>query len=257
MKEVLKIIVDLFVENGFVMAFLVVGVIAMFSNFISAKVTRGRIHASAIAIFLGLILAYIGGKFAGGSKGLSDVTVFTGIGVLGGSALRDFTIISTAHGAKLSEIKKSGLVGVISLFLGVVLTFIIGVLVAFAFGYRDAASVTTIAAGAVTFIVGPVTGAAVGASSAVIAISIATGVFKSIAVMLLTPMLAKKIGLNTPSAAMVFGGLMGTTSGVSAGLAATDPELVPYGAMTATFYTGLGCLLCPSILYMLVQIILP
>ena len=28
-----------------------------------------------------------------------------------------------------------------------------------------------------------------------------------------------------------------------AGLAATDPKLVPYGAMTATFYTGLGCLL--------------
>ena len=128
---------------------------------------------------------------------------------------------------------------------------------AIGFGYKDAASVTTIAAGAVTFIVGPVTGAAVGASSAVIAISIATGVFKSIAVMLLTPMLAKKIGLNSPSAAMVFGGLMGTTSGVSAGLAATDPELVPYGAMTATFYTGLGCLLCPSVLYFLVQIFLP
>ena len=254
MKEVLNIIVDLFVNNGFVMAFLIVGIVAMFANFISAKVTRGRIHPSAIAIFLGLILAYIGGKVAGGSKGLSDITVFTGIGV---SVLRDFTIISTAHGAKLSEIKKSGLVGIISLLLGVVLTFIIGVLVAIAFGYKDAASVTTIAAGAVTFIVGPVTGAAVGASSAVIAISIATGVFKSIAVMLLTPMLAKKIGLNTPSAAMVFGGLMGTTSGVSAGLAATDPELVPYGAMTATFYTGLGCLLCPSVLYFLVQIFLP
>lgn len=28
--------------------------------------------------------------------------------------------------------------------------------------------------------------------------------------------------------AMVFGGLMGTTSGVTAGLAATDPKLVPY-----------------------------
>ncbi len=257
MKEVLNIIVDLFVKNGFVMAFLIVGIIAMFSNFVSTKVTRGRIHASAIAIFFGLILAYVGGRIAGGSKGLADVTMFAGIGVLGGSSLRDFAIISTAYGAKLSEIKKSGLIGVISLFLGVVLTFIIGALVAFAFGYRDAASVTTIAAGAVTFIVGPVTGAAVGASSAVVAISIATGVFKSIAVMLLTPMLAKKIGLKTPSSAMVFGGLMGTTSGVSAGLAATDPELVPYGAMTATFYTGLGCLLCPSVLYFLVKIFLP
>jgi hypothetical protein len=34
-----------------------------------------------------------------------------------------------------------------------------------------------------------------------------------------------------------------------AGLAATDTRLVPYGAMTATFYTGLGCLLGPSILF--------
>ena len=37
--------------------------------------------------------------------------------------------------------------------------------VAFAFGYRDAVSVTTIGAGAVTYIVGPVTGAALGAAS--------------------------------------------------------------------------------------------
>ena len=35
----------------------------------------------------------------------------------------------------------------------------------------------------------------------------------------------------------------------AAGLAATDPKLVPYGAMTATFYTGIGCLLGPSILF--------
>ena len=39
---------------------------------------------------------------------------------------------------------------------------------------------------------------------------------------------------------------------VAAGLAATDPKLVPYGAMTATFYTGVGCLLAPSVLYLLV-----
>lgn len=29
---------------------------------------------------------------------------------------------------------------------------------------------------------------------------------------------------------MIYGGLMGTTSGVAGGLAATDPKLVPYGA---------------------------
>ena len=257
MNALANIFVELFVDNAFVMSFLIIGIIAMFSNFVSAKVTRGRIHASAIAIFIGLILAYIGGKVSGGSKGLADVTVFTGIGILGGSSLRDFTIISTSYGAKFSEIKKCGLAGVIALLIGVIGTFIVGALIAFAFGYKDAASVTTIAAGTVTFVVGPVTGAAVGASSAVIAISIAAGVFKSISVMLLTPVVAKKIGLTTPSAAMVFGGLMGTTSGTSAGLAATDPKLVPYGAMVATFYTGLGCLLCPSVLYFLVKIFLP
>jgi hypothetical protein len=41
-----------------------------------------------------------------------------------------------------------------------------------------------------------------------------------------------------------------TTSGVAGGLAATDPKLVPYGAMTATFYTGVGCLLAPSLLFL-------
>jgi malonate transporter MadM subunit len=55
---------------------------------------------------------------------------------------------------------------------------------------------------------------------------------------------------------MIYGGIMGTTSGVAAGLAATDEKLVPYGALTATFYTGLGCLLCPSILFYIINLIL-
>ena len=256
MKEILRIFTELFIDNAFVMSFLLVGIISLFSNFVSAKITRGKIHTSAIAIFIGLILAYVGGKMTGGSKGLSDVSIFAGIGILGSSSLRDFTIVATSFGAKLSEIKKCGVVGIVSLLTGVILTYIIGALISVAFGYTDAASVATIAAGTVTFVVGPVTGAAVGASSTVIAISIAAGVFKSIAVMLVTPLIAKKIGLTTPGAAMVFGGLMGTTSGVSAGLAATDPKLVPYGAMTSTFYTGLGCLLCPSVLYSLTRLFL-
>ncbi|WP_233722229.1 hypothetical protein [Nesterenkonia massiliensis] len=63
------------------------------------------------------------------------------------------------------------------------------------------------------------------------------------------PVASPLIGLNNPKSAMAYGGLMGTTSGVAAGLAATDKRLVPYGAMTATFYTGLGCLLGPSVFY--------
>jgi malonate transporter MadM subunit len=74
-------------------------------------------------------------------------------------------------------------------------------------------------------------------------------VVKTIVATIGTPLIAKTIGLDNPHSALVFGGLIGTTSGVTAGLAATDPKLVPYGALTATFYTGLGCLLCPSVFY--------
>ena len=123
-------------------------------------------------------------------------------------------------------------------------------------GYPDPKSMTTIGAGACTYIVGPVTGAAIGADSDVIAISIATGVIKSIVTTIATPFFAKQMGLDNPNTAMVFGGMIGTTSGVAAGLAATDPKLVPYGALTATFYTGLGVLLCPSILYYLTGLII-
>ena len=41
--------------------------------------------------------------------------------------------------------------------------------------------------------------------------------------------------------------------GTWGGLAATDPKLVPYGALTATFHTGIGCLVGPSLLYFAVR----
>ncbi len=121
------------------------------------------------------------------------------------------------------------------------------------FGYTDPVDITTIGAGTVTFLVGPVTGTALGASSEIMALSIAAGLVKSILVMVATPLMAPYVGLNNPKSAMIFGGLMGTNSGVAAGLAAVDPKLVPYGAMTATFYTGLGCLLAPSVLFLLIR----
>jgi malonate transporter MadM subunit len=85
------------------------------------------------------------------------------------------------------------------------------------------------------------------------ALSIATGVIKAILVMITTPMAARFMRLRTPRSAMVFGGLAGTVSGVSAGLAATDRSLVPYGSLVATFHTGLGCLLGPSLLFFAVK----
>ena len=235
--------------NGMITAFLFSGIIMFLANQISEKLTRGRIHSSAVAIFLGLVAAYIGGLITGGEKGLADIAVFSGLSFLGGSMLRNFTIVASSYGAKLSEVKKAGPVGFLSLFVGIASSYTMGAVVAVAFGYRDAVSVATIAAGAVTFVVGPVTGQTLGASSTVIALSVAAGLIKTIFIMVLTPFVAKHVGITNPKMAMIYGGLVGSTSGVSTGLAAYNPELVPYGTMIATFYSGFGCLLCPSLLY--------
>ncbi|MEB0165328.1 malonate transporter subunit MadM, partial [Glaciimonas sp. CA11.2] len=193
------------------------------------------------------------GLHTGGEKGLADISLFSGIGLMGGAMLRDFAIVATAFEVQATEARKAGLIGVVSLLLGTIVPFIVGASVAYAFGYSDAVSMTTIGAGAITYIVGPVTGAAIGASSDVMALSIATGLLKAIMVMVGTPIAARFLGLKTPRSAMVFGGLAGTVSGVSAGLAATDRRLVPYGALVATFHTGIGCLLGPSVLYFAVK----
>jgi len=234
-------------------AFVVVGIVVWASYRLSDVLSKGRFHGSAIAIILGLLLAYLGGLITGGEKGLADIAVFTGIGVLGGAMFRDFAIVATAFGADLEDFKKSGSVGMLSIVLGVVLSFAVGALVAVAFGYTDPVDISTIGAGAATYIVGPVTGTALGAGSEVIALSVGAGLVKSILVMVGTPLVARHIGLNNTKSAMIYGGLMGTTSGVAGGLAATDPRLVPYGALTATFYTGMGCLLAPSLLYLIVR----
>ncbi len=239
--------------NALIVAFTVVGLTVYLSYMISKRLTYGRIHGSAIAILLGLVAAYFAGLETEGQRGVADIGVLAGVGIMGGGMMRDFGIVATAFGVQFSELSKSGLAGIVSIFSGVLASFLVGAIVAVSFGYTDPESITTIGAGAVTYIVGPVTGTAIGASSDVIALSVAAGVVKSILVMIGTPMVASKIGLNNPHSAMVFGGLMGTTSGVAGGLAATDPRLVPYGALTATFYTGVGCLLGPSILYFSVR----
>lgn len=249
----MDILETVFVRNSLLVAFAVVGLTIWISYLLADKFTHGRIHGSAIAITLGLIAAYFGGKLTGGNAGVADLTLLGGIGLMGGGMMRDFAIVATAFGVKIGELKKAGLAGVISIFAGVIVSFFVGALVALAYGYTDPVAITTIGAGAATYIVGPVTGSALGASSDIIALSVAAGLVKSILVMIGTPMVAKYIGLNNPQSAMVFGGLMGTTSGVAAGLAATDPKLVPYGAMTATFYTGVGCLLGPSVLFFIIR----
>ena len=243
-------IAELLAKNGLVFAFVVVGVVMWVSYQLSDRLSAGRLHGSAVAIIIGLVLAWIGGTMTGGTKGIADVPLFAGIGLMGGAMLRDLAIVSTAYGVDMQEIRKAGAAGVASLILGICVSFIVGAAVAAAFGYTDAVSMATIGGGAATYIVGPVTGTALGASSEVIALSVAAGLLKAVLVMIGTPFVAPLIGLNNPKSAMAFGGLMGTTSGVAGGLAATDKRLVPYGAMTATFYTGLGCLMGPSLIYL-------
>jgi malonate transporter MadM subunit len=209
----LHMIEHVFIEQSLVAAFAVIGAVMWLSLAISKRFTAGRVHGSAIAIVTGLALAYAGGLMTGGQKGLADVPVFAGIGLMGGAMLRDFAIVATAFEVDVVEARKAGLLGVFSLGLGTILPFIVGVMVALAFGYSDAVSVTTIGAGAITYIVGPVTGAALGADSTVMALSIATGVLKAVIVMVGTPL----------------------------------------GALTATFHTGIGCLVGPSIFYLVMR----
>ncbi|WP_193072957.1 malonate transporter subunit MadM [Brevibacterium sp. FME37] len=240
-------------DNDLVVAFALVGLVMVVAILISKVLTRGKFQASAIAIILGLVLAYIGGVATGGENGLADLSLFSGVGLMGGGMLINLAIVATGFGASFDEMKKSGLGGIIALVLGVVLSFVIGAVIAWFFGYRDPVDLTTIGAGTATYIVGPVTGAALGAGSGVIALSVGAGLVKSVLTMVATPFVAKYIGLNNPRSAIVFGGLLGTTSGVTAGLAATDKRLVPYGAMTSTFYTGLGLLMAPSVLFFAVK----
>ena len=251
----MKIIANILIENNFVMSFLLVATGMLLSEMISKHIFRKKIPASAVAVIVGLVAAYIGGIITGGSKGLSDISIFSGLAILGGSSIRDFAIISTAYGASPENLRKSGLAGIISLFIGIIYAFFTGTVMCVIFDYTDPVDIATISSGAVSFIVGAVTGSTLCASSDVIALAIAIGLVKAIVVMILTPLIAKYIGLNNYKTAMVYGGIIGTTVGVSAGLAATDQKLVPYGSMTATFYTGLSCLICPTILYKIITIL--
>ena len=66
----------------------------------------------------------------GGQKGIADVALFSGVGVLGSSMFRDFTIVSTAFGADIQELKRCGKAGIIALVGGVTLSYVIGMLLA-------------------------------------------------------------------------------------------------------------------------------
>src|SRR5262249_55398931 len=127
----------LFAEHGLVAAFALVGVVMWISYGLSKWLTFGRIHGSAIAIVLGLVLAYVGGAVTGGKNGIADIPIFAGMGLMGGAMLRDFAIVATAFEVDVDQAKRAGALGAIALTIGTILPFIVGAVVAVAFGYTD------------------------------------------------------------------------------------------------------------------------
>ncbi len=123
MEQLTKILTSNFTSNALITAFVVVGIVCWVAAWISTHVFRGKIHSSAIAIAAGLLLAWLGGELTGGKKGLSDITLFSGIALMGGGMFRDFAIIATAFGVKLDELKKAGLAGALALVVSTVLSF--------------------------------------------------------------------------------------------------------------------------------------
>ena len=79
----MEIIDTVFIRNNLVVAFAVVGAAIWISYFFANKLTAGRIHGSAIAIALGLLAAYWGGVTSGGSRGVADIAMLSGIGLMG------------------------------------------------------------------------------------------------------------------------------------------------------------------------------
>ena len=114
----LHMIEHVFIEQSLVAAFAVVGAVMWVSLVLSRRLTAGRVHGSAIAIVIGLGLAYVGGLVTGGQKGLADMPVFAGIGLMGGAMLRDFAIVATAFEVDAIEARRAGMLGVVSLGLG-------------------------------------------------------------------------------------------------------------------------------------------
>ncbi len=79
----MDVIQTVLVRNNLLVAFAVVGVVTWISYFLANKLTKGRIHGSAIAIALGLVAAYFGGILSGGSRGVADIAILGGIGLMG------------------------------------------------------------------------------------------------------------------------------------------------------------------------------
>ena len=158
-------------KNGLVTAFAFVGITVWLSYLVSDRLTHGRTPR-------------IGHRHPGRAgarvRGRRGHRRIPGAGRCHGVGRRGRAGRVHAPGLRhhrnrlrvsLDEIRKAGLGAAVSLFVGVLGSFVVGAAVAWFFGYRDPVSMTTIGAGAATYIVELVTGTAVGAPSDIIALS--------------------------------------------------------------------------------------
>ena len=129
---------DSLLKYEMIISLLWVGLVMYVSHLISRYLTRNRMPGVAIAIGLGLFFAYFGG-----SKGVADHPLLAGMAVIGGSMMRDFSIVSTAMGASISEIRKAGGRAILSLFVGILAAFVFGVVSGLSMGYADPVSLAT------------------------------------------------------------------------------------------------------------------
>lgn len=81
------------VYNGFVVLFVLVGLIMWLLLIVLCKFMFGCVYGLVIVIVIGFVFVYVGGVFIGGEKGLVDVKLFVGIGLMGGVMLCDFVIV--------------------------------------------------------------------------------------------------------------------------------------------------------------------
>mgnify|MGYP005722715271 FL=1 len=83
MNTIIDVLESVLIKYALVTGFAVIGVTVWISYVLSDRLTKGRLHGSAIAIFIGLVLAYYGGIATGGSKGISDIKALAGVGIMG------------------------------------------------------------------------------------------------------------------------------------------------------------------------------
>ena len=69
-------------KNALVTALAVTGLMMFVSHLLSKYLTKGKLQSSAIAITLGLVVAYFAGVYTQGTKGVSDIAIFSGFALL-------------------------------------------------------------------------------------------------------------------------------------------------------------------------------